>query len=217
MKKLLAFPVLFLLLQSCSAPQEKATEPSLTPGLADSLFPFKNISSTLINGSHKVSYHPLDSTEKMDFVAPIYFKDMKNMITADYFIHWQTALFISKQDKIGDFTPIIVSIGGDDFDAIYFILLDAENKPLSGLQIGGSGIFGGPEEVSDSLLSLCPVKTSRLNNNIISTTLLRMTFLPDSIKHPTLIDSLTYISKVLPNGRIETTLKDSIRTQRIIY
>lgn len=219
MKSFSALPALLIFLASCSAPQEKpdAEEKAKARVLADSLFPFKNISGTLISESRNINYHRLDSAEKMDLVAPIYLADLKQEMTADYFIHWQTAVFVSKQEKIGNFTPIIVSIGGDDFDALYYILLDEAQTPVSGIQIGGSGICGGPEEVSDSLLRLCPVRTSILKKDRISTSVVRMTFQPDSVKHPTLVDSIIYTSKVLPDGKIETRLKDSIRMQRIIY
>lgn len=214
MRKLIAIIIIFQF--SCSTPVDK-TQDQNVQALPDSLFPLKNISKTEIPDDLKLKYHDLDSSEKMAYVAPIFLKDKSHSIDLDYFIHWQTARFISKQNKIEDFTPIIVSIGGDDFDAIYYILLDKTNKPVSGFQIGGSGICGGPEEVSDSLLRVCPIRRSYLDNDIISTNILTMTFQPDSVKHPTFFDSVTYISKVLPTGIIETKLLDSIRTQRMFY
>lgn len=180
---------------------------------ADSLFALKNISVAGSNFPNE-TFKSLDSAQKMQLMAPVLFKD-KSKEELDYFIHFQSAKFVAKQKRVFDYTPVIVSLTGDDYDALFYILTDDNGDPVSALQIAGGGICGGPTEISDTLMQGCPERISYLNGKEIITCVKRLSFYTSEKQYPSLIDSVTYTTKILPNGSFETQQKDSTRYSKL--
>lgn len=214
MKKIVVI-VFIIQLISCSAPPEKASSNNTNPPLTDNWFRHKNLVSTKSIDIYDTSFHELDSTQKMQLIVPVIFDSQTDPLRIDYLIHFQNARLVSLQAKIYDFTPILVTVSGDDYDALFYILLDKMNKPISAVQIGGSGICSGPNEISDSLIKLCPMRVSTLKNSKIFTNVLTKSFIPDSIQHPSIFDSVTYVSEILSSGTIQTKRQDSVRYMRL--
>ncbi len=191
--------------------------------LSDSLFILKDIKNSfaaenvIANSASKRSLIKLDSFETTKLIFPVLSKEME-IVKMDssfkyYVLHYMSSYFIAKQKSIGKFLPIIVWVEGDDFGALYYILLDKENIPVSFYKMNG-GQCAGPNQ-SDSLLEMCPEIQSWIKGDEIWSYRVIEFIKPDSIKHPAIVDSVNYVSKILPSGYIETKRKDSIRFKRM--
>ena len=210
---------------SCEPKNQKSNSNNKTKNihvnidLSDKNFPFKNISSSLIaksffydkilftDKSEKVSFTILDSLQKLKIIAPVIDIDPTYIATN------MEAVFVSKQDKIGDYTPIIVLLSGDDYESLIYILVDKNNKPISHLILSG-GNCAGPDEETDSTFKNCPDKTSFLNGNEILSYVLIICERKDSVSEPAIIDSITFKSIIKLTGQIETKRMDSVRYKR---
>jgi hypothetical protein len=210
--KNLIYLILGLFIFSCTPEKKQITNDKEL--LSDSLFAFKNIKSTILPPDSTINLIDLDSTQKMKFIVSAVTKERKGDIDADYVIHFMTASFVSKQNKIGDFTPIIAKVNGDDYSGLFYIILDKSFNPISSLLVSG-GLCAGPNEISDSSLQMCPVINSFFKDNTVSSYILTETINPPKIKTELAIfDSLSYISTITSTGQIETRLIDSLRFRR---
>ncbi|HTB06065.1 MAG TPA: hypothetical protein VK806_03855 [Bacteroidia bacterium] len=201
--------------------------------LPDSLFAFKNIKNSRLVSSFYYDpkdYHSLysdstktkkliylDSTQKLKIIIPIMMADYGYQrtggIDSNYIMKLVSARFVSKQNKIGKFTPIIVWINGDDYEALTYILLDDSLKPISHLILYG-GLCAGPLSETDTSLELCPVTQSFLNESKISSYIIKESA-KKAPKTPSTIDSINYLNTILPSGQIETKRLDSTRYKRM--
>lgn len=227
MKTLISF-FLILTLVGCSSHSVDSNQ------LPDNLFLYKDIKNSLLvnrfyyDPKDDYSLYPdstksnkfvfLDSIQKLRIIVPIMLADYgdpkKSAIDSNYIMNLMPARFISKQNKIGDYTPIIVWVNADDYGALIYILLDKNLNPISHFIMNG-GPCGGPVSETDSLVELCPVKQSFLNGNHISSYIIKEFVRIDSIKKPSIIDSVRYLSTILPSGQIETKWLDSTRYERM--
>lgn len=191
--------------------------------LPDSLFPFKDIQNSLVvnnffhdkessilypDSSKKQSFVILDRLQKRRLLCPIL------GIDSNYVTQYMDAKFVSKQKMIGDFTPIIVWVNGDDYEALIYILLDKILKPISHFIMNG-GACVGSSDGPDATLELCPVINSFLKGNKIYSYSVTEFVIPDSIKQSSIFDSINYISDILPSGQIVTKRIDSTRYNRM--
>lgn len=198
--------------------------------LSDSLFPYQNIKSSLItkhfcydreknicftDSTKRKTFTFLDSLQKVRFIAPAILCENKGNenITDEYITHFMEAFFISKQKKIYEFTPIVVAVNGDDYGALFLILLNKFNNPISYYRISG-GFNAGPVEETDSTLILGPVRESFLHDTEIYSYELSEIKKLDTIKQMSIVDSITFKSKILPSGKFETIKLDSVRYER---
>jgi hypothetical protein len=227
MKTLISF-FLILTLVGCSSHSVDSNQ------LPDNLFLYKDIKNSLLvnhfyfdpkedyfvypDSTKSRKFVFLDSLQKLKLLIPVMMTDYGYQktggIDSSYIMHLMPARFVSKQSKIGDFTPIIIWVNGDDYGALIYVLLDKALTPISHLVLNG-GLCGGPVSETDSLVELCPVKQSFLNGNQISSYVLTEFVRKDSIKRPSIIDSVNYLSTILPSGQIETKQLDSTRYERM--
>jgi hypothetical protein len=191
--------------------------------LNDSLFIFKNNTSSdsmigccfndkfFIGKSKRTSLYQLDSIHLKYSIAPIL------KIDAEEVYSFYRAYFISKQDKIGDFTPIIVMLKADDYGSLRYILLDKEYKPYSNYILGNI--------VYVDYYSTYNEKHSFINGNLIKTYELlihedgpfhleRINGRIQEVKKPTIIDSISYEALVKLDGVIQVKKIDSVRFSR---
>lgn len=203
-------------------------EESVLNQLPDSLFPFKDIQNSLLvdkfwfdkNGklyTDSVSGIPLirlDSSQKLKWIVPVLLSSEGEVYTdSNYVLQYMSSYFVSKQRKIGEWTPIIIGVYGDDYESLFYILLDKGAKVVSFFKLNGGLV--GPSEGPDETLQLPPVRHSYLKNDEISTYTLTEFIKPDSIQQPSLFDSVSYRSKILPSGKIETKRLDSVHFKRM--
>ncbi len=180
--------------------------------LPDSLFTLNNIKNTFFTDSlNEDLFVKLDSNQKKKLIVPMVISDLK-MTNENYIMNNMEARFISVQRKIGSFVPITVWVSGGDYSALFYILLDQTFTPISYYRLNG-GFCAGPIEL-DSMLEYCPIRHSFLNDNVIKSYSLTEFYIPDSIARPSIIDSVSYESKILVNGLIETRKVDSLRFYR---
>jgi hypothetical protein len=214
---LLLIPVFFL---ACGTNKHN---PVSVLDVPDSVFVFKNITNSLIiksfpsdlgsvfhlNSKKGIKFTQLDSAQ-MRAIAPI----MGWASDTVWFPKVMYAYFIAKQEKLGDLTPIIISLNGDDYGALLYLLLDKDYKPVSYIELHG-GQCGGPGPLTrDSLMPLCTIKHSFLKGNEISSYILQP-LLKFNQDLPAVIDSVTYKSVIQPDGRIVTKRIDSTRYKRL--
>ncbi len=231
--KIIYYTFLGIILLSCSNKTTNKNNDKVIADkfqLTDSLFPYHNIKSSLItkrfcydkekdicftDSTKQKTFVFLDSIQKVRFIAPAILDENKGNenITNEYVAHFMAAYFISKQKKIYEFTPIVVAVNGDDYEALFLILLDKLNTPVSFYRISG-GFEGGPIEETDSTLVLGPDRESFLNDTEIYSYELYEIKKLDANKRMSIIDSITYKSKILPSGKIETKTLDSVRYER---
>jgi hypothetical protein len=160
------------------------------------------------DSTKKLLIPAMDSIMKKKIIVPM------TGIDASYVVRFMTAHYISKQDTVGIYTPIIVRLSGDDYDETMMILLDTAGTPVSKLRLAG-GECGGPDEIGDSLLLNCPVQYSYFERDRIHSYVLHVY---DHVKGdgiPSLIDSVTYEGVIGTNGMIGVTRKDSTRYSRL--
>ena len=214
MRRLLCFTVVIIFLSCSNSTNSSDTNQRSTTlcALPDSLFPFKNISNTLMaehlyydidNSGYTDSTKEsklilLNETQKQQLIdsIPPYSRDW---IMGDWQIY-----FVSKQSNIGALTPIIVSGGGTDFSGLILILLDSTCHPVSSFILSGGECGVDPIE--------CDFKQSFLNGNRINS-YVRSIVDKDNLYNADslLIDSVNYVTEILPDGRFETKRADSIR------
>ncbi len=174
--------------------------------LPDSLFPLHDIKNSLFfrEKSDKDLFLELDSIQKRKLIASI-IKSDNDLVSMQY----MQVYFVAKQKKIYDFMPIILQAEADDYSALFYILLDKNSNPVSYYRMSG-GLCTGPDD-HDTVVKYCPVRQSFLNGNEIKSYSITEFYIPDSIIHPAIFDSISYLSKILPSGQIETKKIDSIR------
>ncbi|MBI3509329.1 MAG: hypothetical protein HY064_01595 [Bacteroidetes bacterium] len=220
------FTVIFFSFLSCSQPQEKKTA-SLPPVIPDSLFRMKNMPNTMPmfnfwydpddnyscyqDSTKKIKFVRLDSAQKEKYLLPV-----MGDVDKHYVISYVDAYFISKQDTMNGFTPIIIKASGDDYDEMMMLLLDKKGNVASKLSLSG-GECGGPDEIGDSLMLNCPYLFSTMKNGEVDSYVLHVydRESKDNITRPSIIDSVTFISKITGDGKFETKKKDSTRYERV--
>ncbi len=217
MNKLIIFCFLFLL--SCSTGENKQIIV-----LSDDLFVVKNLKNTSLIHSFKyqnnrlfsdstfrTEFVPLDSTFKRLILAPILKKDLG--VDAEYSGKFILCYFISKQEKFGQYQPIVIYSTGDDYSSLILAVLDSTFNPISHLVLSG-GLFAGPYEANDSITSWGEETFSKINDNEINSYVSKTYVWTDSRDDSAFIDSLVFSSKIRDNGTIETKLIDSLRIKR---
>ena len=220
---------------SCSGTkQNKIEQPASIPSafvLSDSLFVYKNIKNSTLtktlswdyqsgvrvftDSTHKTVYTKLDSNQMQRLIAPVLPDHAVGI--AEY----MEGHFISRQENVYDYTPIVVWVNGDDFGELIYILLDTDNKPVSGFVLYGGDCGGGQFDFNDTLLTYCPEKhcSSIEGKKIITYTLdtydkKEWYEKPDSIEHPSYVDSVTFETLIRPDGTFESKRIDSVRFTR---
>ena len=143
----------------------------------------------------------LDSLQKTKLLAPFvkYFPPYSHI-----------AHFISKQDKIGDFQPIILRVVGTDYLTLWLLLLDKDCKPVSLFFLEGENCEGPWD--TDSTIMDCPTKRNKFIKNRIESYELRTTDFFNSNK--SIIDSLVYTTEINEKGEFKTKRIDSVRYTR---
>jgi len=187
--------------------------------LLDKNFVYKNLTNTLnvkliekrldtgfdnnlyTDSTYKRTFPELTPNQKIELIAPFISKLLN--VNEKYPRDLMKAYFISKQNKIGDLQPIIVQIGGDDYNSLTMIILDSYGKPLSGFNVSG-GMDGGPTEIGDSLISYEARSYSHINNNEITTYRITEIDHTDTTKKQITIDSNVFKSFIKLDGTIST-------------
>ncbi len=131
------------------------------------------------------------------------------------YVQYADAHFIARQKAIGAYTPVILQVNADDYSALQYILLDSTFHPVAHYCLHG-GSCAGPASDDGKILEYCPEKQSVINGDEIRSYVLHIFISEDTASVPATIDSVNYISKVLPSGKIETRLVDSVSYKRII-
>lgn len=219
MRKLIFLGLILGLIYSCSATSSKKLDRS--EDLPDSLFALKNVQNTsfidkvkfldnrlFLESSKRVEFFPLDTNLKSKILAPILKTDLG--VESNYVKSFITSYFISKQDKIGDYQPIVIWTSGDDYTSLILAVLDSNLIPISHITLYG-GLFAGPYEINDSLTSWGEEKHSIIDGNQIKSTVMTTYVWTDSRNDSSFIDSIIYKSKILETGKIMTEKLDSIR------
>jgi|GEM_PF-1701427 len=227
-KGITVFPLVILLF-ACNSGNKKDQEGNAgtdstqaTTNLPKDAFAFRNItSSSLVNAFYfdythdrlyadptkTISFTKMDSLQKAALLTPV-LKD----IDSAYIVKYMNAYFIAKQDKIGDYTPAIFWVSGDDYGALVYIVLNKELKPVSHTILYG-GLESGPLAETDTSVTLPPYKQSFIKGNEIASYILHV---QDHGKNkPATIDSVTYKTVVDASGHLNTVQLDSTRYKRM--
>lgn len=182
--------------------------------LADKNFAFKNITNTLFeskfkkhegklyaDSTYKIIFVELSKTQKVKLLAKSLKKEVG--VNSAYVRDMMGAHFIAKQNKIGDLQPIIVQVGGDDYEALKMILLDKNNSVVNAFNITG-GMQGGPWTIGDSLTGYELRNYAYLDKNVITNIKINISDYADSLKKPSIVDSEVYKITIRNNGKIST-------------
>jgi len=86
------------------------------------------------------------------------------------------AFFIAKQNKIGDFQPVVLLLTGDDYTSLTLIVLDKNGVPLSGFNLAGG--MDGPTGESPMIYEA--KSYSLLNKDQIISTMIINSDFPDN-------------------------------------
>jgi len=219
MNKILLLGLITGLGFSCSVKTDKKVDGSALP---DSLFALKNIENVdliynnvryiddglFLDSSKKVKFVALDTIYKAKILAPILKQELS--VDMDYVKSFMDSYFISKQEKIGDYQPLIIWTSGDDYTSLILTLVDSTLKPVSHMVLNG-GFLSGPYEINDSLTSWEEEKHSKITGNTIHSYSLNTYVWTDSRNDSAFVDSIIYTSKILQNGQIKTEKIDSVR------
>jgi hypothetical protein len=119
---------------------------------------------------------------------------------------------LAREEKIGALKPIIFLVGGWDYGALIYVLLDKNDNPVSHFLLAG-GVDAGPVVETDSLWVYPSFKVSYIKDNIISSYILHtQSKRGDSLA---IYDSVSYRTVVSKNGEIKTSRIDSERYERM--
>ena len=180
---------------------------------------------------------PLNVAQKRQLIVPVMFEENKNLPISSA-QDWDDSIFVndtffvknivdldvfwvSKQKKIGEMTPIIVWITGEkkvqnkyffQYEGLYYILVDKNCVPISHFFLSGLGAYTDQWSTTTTRHSL--IKGNEIISYKLTATGERQVFV-QSI-HPVSYDSVSYISKILTDGRFETKLLKNIHTEKWI-
>jgi len=183
--------------------------------LADKNYAYHNLENTMplweqmkfddgkmyADSTHKLVFTELTQQQKLKLVAPFIMKEL-DVKDKECVTKFMQAYFISKQEKVGAYQPIILSIGGDDYSSFTMIILDKNNTPVDGYNLCG-GMDGGPSTIGDSLTNYDLRSYSHFAKNMITTYRLDASEYNDSLKRPVIIDSNVFKSIIDNNGKIK--------------
>lgn len=161
---------------------------------------------------YKIAFIALTEQQKSKLIVTSLCKELRIKDSA-YIKKYMTAYFISKPDRIGKFQPIIILIGGDDYNSLKMILLDNKNNPMHIINLAG-GFDSGPSYIGDSLMVYESNSGYYLNKNIVTTYRVKRLDFADSLKKPSIIDSTVFKSVIDKNGNIAT--KQTLKKQYTI-
>ena len=189
--------------------------------LPDSLFAMQNLTNTA--ALNNICFDSLgnayaDSTKKICFKELSDDQVMRLLQGIDFdssYLRYINAHFIARQNPIGDYTPIIVLIDADDYSALQYVLLNRSFQPVAHYCLHG-GFCAGPAADDGKIMEYCPEKQSVINGDEIRSYVLHIFVSEDTTNSPATIDSVNYVSKVLPTGKIETRQVDSVSYKRLI-
>jgi len=183
--------------------------------LPDSLFPFQNISSSLLVNSFKwdsdgncyyqdsvkkIRFIALDSSQKRKYISSI------GILSPEWIMNdWQVD-FVARQDRIGQFRPVVVWAGGTDYGALILILLDGGLHPVSYFVLNGGECGDVP--------AYCDLKHSFLDKDVIRSYVVKRVWKKSS--YSGYVDSINYLTKIFPDGHLVTTRIDSARYKSAI-
>ncbi|HYV93938.1 MAG TPA: hypothetical protein VE978_19325 [Chitinophagales bacterium] len=218
--KFLIIIIFYVGLCSCSSDQSHSSFSETGKkdnylNLPDSLFALKNIPDTKIiesfrwdhglflDSTKKIKFHSLDSSQKQNLLVHMIY-DSSSIMDLMFFD------FISKQNKIGTIQPIVIHGGGDDYDELFLLTLDAHGKPIAYYSLYG-GLCAGSWDAEDSLNTWCPTIHSFFRSDSVITSVVKEYDRKDASTNSCRIDSLTYSAKISFTGEITSKLIDSVR------
>lgn len=154
----------------------------------------------------------LTAAQKFQLIAPFMAKSLN--VKPEYARDLLTAYFISKQKKIGDLQPIIVSIGGDDYGSLTMIILNKQGQPIDGYNLDG-GMQPGPEDIGNVATKFDLKSYSKLKNREITTVRMDEIDYKDTTKKDIQIDSNVFKTLIQTDGSFNTkqTVKAHFFTQ----
>ena len=197
-----------------SAPQATTQAAESSDLLPDSLFILHDMTTTEIDPKILVHAREMDTIFKRKILVPIVISD----ITADsvgvddtHIMYEMTGRYISKQKKIGAFTPVILFATGDDYSALFYVMLDSSLHLVSYYRIWG-GLSAGPDDISDILITEGWDRHSPVIGaaEIHSYELNHYSWI-DTLKKYDEVDSVSYLTRISAFGRFATTRLDSVR------
>ncbi len=222
MKKLIYISFLVGIFSACSNPKpiNNAGNDSAvanTTFLADTHFAYKNITDTYplwkkhkygendtlySDSTRKISFIELTQAQKEKFIAPFIMREL-DIKDLKFVGQYMNVHFISKQQKIGDIQPILVMIRGDDYQSLTMILFDKNLNPVDGFNVCG-GFDSGPYVHGDTSMIYPDNRYSTINNDKITTYRITEKHFDDSLKMPTVVDSVVLQSLIRTTGKITT-------------
>lgn len=204
MKKLLPF-VISIFIFSCTQPSIVESTENI---LDENLFLSQKISEYDLKEIDSRNLTPLDSNFKKLILVPYFQKEFN--LDKNYIISFLESYFLSKHERVGNYTPFTVYTIGDDYESILYFVIDSNNKVTSSLNLCG-GHFAGPYPFNDSLTTWGTESVTTITGTVINkeskTTLVNSI---DSEKWKS-VDIVKLSYKLIQNGEIEFTKKDSIR------
>jgi hypothetical protein len=162
------------------------------------------------DSSYSRKYVQLTPAQKFQLIAPFMAKSLN--VKPEYARDLLTAYFISKQKKIGDLQPIIVSIGGDDYGSLTMIILNKQGQPIDGYNLDG-GMQPGPEDIGDVATKFDLKSYSKLKNREITTVRMDEIDYKDTTKKDIQIDSNVFKTLIQTDGSFNT--KQTVKTHFI--
>jgi len=121
----------------------------------------------------------------------------------------EQSFYISKQQKAGEFQPVILWNYGVDNYCLLLVVVDSTLTPISHTILNGN--YGTGIEKSDKNISYwTQFKHSKVNGTIITSCKIT-TFYNDLNSKEIYIDSIILKSEILKNGLIKTQRTDSVR------
>jgi hypothetical protein len=193
-----------LILLGCQNPKDKK-EASIRNGnisiLSNSLYKLNNVKQVKFPENTN-EYIAMDSVQKSILFTPYLETDLK-AISFGF-----DAYFVAKQEKIGFLTPIIVDISGTDYSSQWLMLLDSNFVTVTKIELGHQE--SGPRFVNDTSRTLWPENINYFFHDTIKTVSIIKTGKNEAPSF-VIVDSVTYLRKILPKGEIITTELDSSR------
>jgi hypothetical protein len=177
----------------------------------DDLFVLKNITTSLfkVDTTTRKKFVEMDSNQKRQYIIPNIHYENKDLVVPDtqYLVKYIEGRFIAKQNKVGEFQPIILALYGDDYEVLLLVILDKNHKPVSQLILSG-GISAGPDDETDDTL-MQHDRESLLYGDTVRTYLLRLKIPKRDTIVSESIDSISYLREIMSDGKIKLLKTDS--------
>jgi hypothetical protein len=156
----------------------------------------------------------LDSAMKRGILLPIIIADSLPVDEGYATSAYVRCDLIARMKAIGRYIPIVIHAHGDDYNAIYYALIDSGCHTVSHYLLCGAFGTEGPAFIANNFIVRELPRHSLVSGSEIHTYDVTLFIPTDTLRKYSDFDSISYLSHVLPSGHIIPSRVDSFHYRK---